>query len=128
VADIIDLRPLLAQRPHIEQMVLIVLADTVNGAYAEHCEDPDHVAFCEVLAEIGEELPGEIADIEELKERHWWACARQFAFNNGVDLIDQEFCRTFDPLEYHAATLKWARSFLDRLPAQYSQFLKGGAR
>ena len=125
MADVVDLRPILALRPQIQGMTTIILADTVHDVFAEYCEYPDDEAFTDVLLAASDELARDLADAEELKERYWWACARRYAINNAIDLIDAEFCRTFDPYRHHVPTLQWARKYLDTLPSRYHAFLKG---
>ncbi|MBB4199205.1 hypothetical protein CCR94_01955 [Rhodoblastus sphagnicola] len=127
MGNIIDLTPLLAIRPQVEEMTIIVTADTVYDAFGEYAEAPNDESFLDVLAEIVADLQCDMASPEELNERYWWAVARRYAINNGIELIDQKFCRDFNPFRNHTPALQWARKFLDTLPSRYSDFLKGDA-
>jgi hypothetical protein len=127
MSNVIDLPTIMAQRQQIAEMMTIVLADTFSDAFAEYCEAPDDEAFSETLHSIGEAMKGELASAEMLQEYYWWAVARRFAIRNGIEQIDAEFCRSFDPLKHHSPTLQWARKYLDGLPALYGAFLGGAS-
>jgi len=123
MADIIDMKPFLAARYQIGEMITIVMAAAIHDAFAEYCEAPDDIAFSDVLTETTTDLQREISDAKTLQEYYWHAVVRRHAVTNEIEIIDGDFCRSFDLNRHHAPALAWAKKFLDTLPSRYGNFL-----